>query len=155
MKIKSCTWDLHSNSNAKNFFLWQKKWNTYCSDFVQNRNNKMRILSIFKTFCKNTKCFQYRENISEVFLYFLIENPSLRDYFCIFHPSLKDSWWQYRLRRCALFCGLKILILSSVGLQIRRNGKTAKSLACRLLSVLYLCIMLYGVTLNSIIAEYL
>lgn len=51
------------------------------------------ILSIFKTFCKNTKYFQYRENIPDFFggkYRSSIGNPSMSDYFCFFRPSLRD-----------------------------------------------------------------
>lgn len=43
--------------------MWKKNRNIYYSDLVQKRNKSMRILSVFKTFCKKTKCFKYRENI--------------------------------------------------------------------------------------------
>ena len=49
----------------------------------------MRILSVFKTFCKNTKYFQYRENIFKTC--FGYKPPPG-------NPSLRDFWGEYRIR---------------------------------------------------------
>lgn len=72
----------------------------------------MRILSIFKTFCKNTKCFKYRENICEVL--FWIKAFAKKFLIVGFLGRITNT--------LAIFFGLQILISSGVGLQIRRNG---------------------------------